>query len=75
MAERDAAPARTISGFLAPAATASGELPLLPAVRTAPRAGEPKKRVHIPDSPVTPASRRCLHGPCPTPTGRRGAYY
>ena len=56
----------TVNGFLAPTPVVSGELPVLPAVRLG-RPGELKKRVTIPESPVTPASgRKCAAGspPC-----------
>ncbi|KAK9842597.1 hypothetical protein WJX81_008150 [Elliptochloris bilobata] len=49
--------AATVNGFLAPAPAAPGEPPVLPAVRLG-RPGELKKRVTIPDSPVTAASGR-----------------
>ena len=54
----------TVNRFLAPAPALSGDLPVLPAVRLG-RPGELKKRVTIPESPVTPASgRKCAAGAC-----------
>ncbi len=58
-ADAPALDAATVNGFLVPASAASGDLPALPAVRLG-RPGELKKRVTIPDSPVTPvAARKC----------------